>query len=109
MAKATSRKRSTTRQPKQTASASLGAPRANPEIDNAIEELVDAQTERMQWGRVEIERRATLHALLKADGFGPKKGYKVGIHEAWIETSDEKAKARYKPESAEAEEQAAAT
>lgn len=86
------------RRPRQQASESLGAQKELVKINEAIDELLDAQKQRMDWGECEKERRAVLHNLLQKAGFktGKGNGYKSGNFEAWIEVVEEKTKARKK-------------
>lgn len=64
------------------------------QIEDAIDELKDCESNRLSWQRKEIDARATLGKLLEAKGFTTESGYKRGPYIGWLEAGEPKAKCR---------------
>ena len=70
----------------------------NENIEDRIQRLQHAQSDRMAAGLEEKGHRLMLAELLKEAGLGVGKGYKRGPYTAWLEAEDVKAKCRVKQE-----------
>lgn len=94
-------RRKAPRRPRQVDSEDLGATPKNALIEEKIDQLLDAQGERMLWEKTEREYRTELQALLTKFGFTVEKGYQRAAKdfkfEAWLESSEVKVKVRKKP------------